>query len=126
MTSISLMLPLPINRANTRMHWATERRLRGQYFDTCDLLCAKYLRKHYKWPLWEVTLLTATFYLWSTMDEDNLTARLKWPLDWMVERSFFKDDSPEYLHLAGIPMQEIDRKYQRLEIILTEYGKAKA
>ena len=126
MKSIHLLLPLPVNRANTRMHWATERKYRTQYFDTCDLLCAKYVNNISLMPDWDKTLLTATFYLWSTMDEDNLVARLKWPIDWLTKRAFIVDDSPEYLKLGGIPMQKIDRKYQRLEIILSPYGESEA
>ena len=126
MKSIHLLLPLPVNRANTRMHWATERKYRTQYFDTCDLLCAKYVNNLSLMPDWDRTLLTATFHLWSIMDEDNLVARLKWPIDWLTERAFIVDDAPEYLKLAGIPMQKIDRKYQRLEIILSPYGESEA
>jgi len=118
--SYTLILPLPLNKANSRMHWAVERKRRLQYFDTADLLCAKVVRQRKKYPPSVQTTLAATFYLWSSMDQDNLMARLKWPVDWLIHAGFIVDDSPAYLLHLGIPKQEIDRKYQRLVLQLTE------
>ena len=52
------------------------------------------------------------------MDPDNLVARLKWPLDFLVHAGFIADDSPKVIKFAGIPAQRIDRANRRLEIEL--------
>ena len=120
MKPIFLVLPLPLNKANTSMHWAVLRKRRALYFDVADLLCAKAMRQRKKYPPSELTMLTATFYLWAKMDQDNLMARLKWPVDWLIHAGFIADDSPSHLLHMGIPTQKIDRKYQRLELVLTQ------
>lgn len=52
------------------------------------------------------------------MDEDNLTARAKWVLDWLVTRGYLTDDKPQNLRLLK-PRQRIDRKNKRIEVELT-------
>ena len=105
------------------MHWAVLRKKRALYFDVADLLCAKAMRQRKKYPPSELTMLTATFYLWAKMDQDNLMARLKWPIDWLIHAGFIVDDSPSHLLHWGIPTQIIDRKNQRLELVLSQVGK---
>jgi hypothetical protein len=53
------------------------------------------------------------------MDLDNLMARCKWPVDWLVIRSVIAGDSPKELEWE-LPRQLIDRKDQRIEIELEE------
>ena len=62
--------------------------------------------------------ISVKLYTYNKMDVDNLFARLKWPLDWLTRRGYIVDDSPDILDWQGIPKQKIDRKNQRIEIIL--------
>ena len=62
--------------------------------------------------------LAATFYLWNKMDRGNLTARLKWIEDVLVNYGLLVDDNEKWLDLQ-MPTQVIDRKNQRVEIELT-------
>jgi len=62
--------------------------------------------------------LTATLYLHQRMDADNLMARMKWPLDWLVERGWITDDNPEVIEWTEPPIQVIDRKNPRVVIEL--------
>ena len=108
----TLKLPLPHNRANARWHWRKEKNLRDNYFLVCRA-ASPYPRARL-----EKATLKVTFYLWSSMDPDNLVARLKWPLDFLVHAGFIADDSPKVIKFAGIPAQRIDRANRRLEIEL--------
>lgn len=109
-----LTLPLPENRGNARWHWRTEKRKKDAYYLSC-------LARYGKLPKFtlEHASLTIRFYLHQMMDGDNLRARLKWPLDWLVIREFIADDSDKVISWGPVT-QEIDRKNQRLEIELTE------
>lgn len=107
-----LTLPLPANRANSRWHYMTESRIKRHYYDQCLVRYAK---------LPKVTLerarVTVRLYVHQKMDDDNLMARLKWPVDWLVIRGFIVDDKPDVLEWGPVT-QEIDRKNQRIEIEL--------
>lgn len=111
---MKLVLPIPPNRGNDRLHWAAEKRAKDAYYTAC-------LARYGKPP--KVTLsratIGATLYTHQTMDEDNLMARLKFPVDFLVERGYITDDSPGVL-IWERPTQEIDRRNQRVEIELTE------
>jgi len=61
--------------------------------------------------------ISAKFFLHQVMDTDNLTARLKWPVDSLVAYRVIPDDSPQYVTMGSIE-QEVDRKHQRLELTL--------
>lgn len=104
------VLPLPPNMANARMHWAAKNRKRATYTLACT--CADSRRPDE--PI-APARVRATLYLWNKMDEDNLTARLKWVIDWLVEREILLDDHPDCMTLEDVS-QEIDRKHQRVEI----------
>ena len=110
---MKLTLPLPPNRANARWHWRTEKRKKDAYYEGC-------LARYGKLPpvtFFKATI-TARLYVHQLMDLDNLTARLKWPLDWLVWRGYIADDSPKVLVWTGEAQQLIDRKNQRIEIEL--------
>lgn len=92
----------------------TEVRLKHAYYDRC-------LMRYSKPPkvLFTKADISVTLYVWNLMDEgDNLRARLKWPLDWLVLREYIEDDSPRTL-VWGPVLQTIDRKNQRIEVELT-------
>jgi len=111
---MKITLPMPPNRANARWHWRSEKKKKDNYFLECRALYPPSKDE----PLSRVTM-TAGLYLWSEMDTDNLFARLKWPLDFLVRSGFITDDSPKVIDWTGIPSQHIDRKNQRIELELT-------
>ena len=105
-----LVLPLPENLANARLHWRTKNRRRANYMLACT--CADARR-----PVEPIApaVVHATLYMHNRMDEDNLTARLKWVIDWLVERQILLDDHPSAMTLGTVE-QAIDRKRQRVEV----------
>ena len=108
-----IVLPLPLNRANTSLHWRAEKRKRDAYMLRCTVMAPERPPK----PSSGVRL-TATLYLHQRMDADNLMARMKWPLDWLVERGWITDDNPEVIEWTEPPIQVIDRKNPRVVIEL--------
>ena len=116
---MKLTLPLPPNRANAREHWRVTHRKKKEYYEKADL--ALYAQAGSRpgiiVPTCRQTLL-ATFYLWNKMDRGNLTARLKWIEDVLVNYGLLVDDNEKWLDLQ-MPTQVIDRKNQRVEIELT-------
>lgn len=116
---IEFWLPLPPNVANARGHWAKLRRERNVWTTAATIeMC----RQNVTWPRhpWDRTRLQCHFYLWNTMDEDNLAARQKPILDLLKGRhhnGFFPDDKPRHLELLP-PTQTIDRKHQRVVVVL--------
>ena len=111
-----LTLPLPPNRANSRWHWRTEKKKKDLYFARC--LIRNMARPDE--PL-SKAIIRATLYTHQTMDMDNLMARMKWPVDWLVMRGYITDDMPSVLEWR-LPQQAVDRKDQRIEIELTDLG----
>mgnify|MGYP003643261013 CR=1 FL=1 len=112
-----IKLPLPPNRANARWHWATELRLKKEYFEKAGLWL---LPQRQKPEDWRAVNISAVLYVWAISDYDNLYARLKWPLDFLVNNSFIYDDSPAVLKWVTPLEQEIDRKNQRIEFRITQ------
>ena len=111
---VSVTLPLPPNRANARGHWSKHHAERMDYMTRAMVMHPKRLRE----PMPHARI-SATLYVWNKLDKDNLMARMKWPVDWLVSRGFIPDDSEKYLDWA-MPKQVIDRKNQRVEITLDE------
>lgn len=44
------------------------------------------------------------------MDVDNVFARIKWALDYLVTDKILRGDSPREIEWDGIPTQEVTRK----------------
>ncbi len=119
---MKLTLPLPPNRANqtqaqARWEWARKkeyiegtRRLVGARLLALSALRGQAL------PLGP-TEVRATFYLRNLMDDDNLKARLKFPLDALVQAGILVDDKRPHCVVLE-PKQVIDRKNMRVEIEL--------
>ena len=111
---MKLTLPLPLNLGNARLHWAEKNRKMNAYFDLC-LVTVKTKRPTVPLPRADIS---ATLYVWNLMDEgDNMRFRLKWPLDFLVQRGFIENDSTKVL-VWGTVTQEIDRRRPRIEIEL--------
>ncbi len=112
---MKIVLPLPPNIANSRMHWRVKNRERRAYMDLCSVFAdfdePDLVRK--------VTAITATIYHTHTMDQDNAMARLKWPVDWMVRNGFLVDDDPDHLVWTGVPTQvKCKKDERRVEFVL--------
>ena len=67
-----ITLPLPPNMANARMHWRTKNGKRQDY----ELRCDTYPNPEPE-PFFGRAVIKAHLVTWSTMDTDNLMARLK-------------------------------------------------
>lgn len=109
-------MPAPPNLANSRMHWRVKHNKKVAYWRTLTTLHlgaggiqASPFPKTPRNALTKVRI-TAHFVLGNTMDQDNLMARCKWPIDWLKEAGYLVDDSPKHLTWTGIPTQEVSRK----------------
>jgi len=115
---VELTLPMPLNLANARGHWRVRERQRNDWIARA-LVMEKGLRGRHK-PMRKVRV-TAVFYIGGGpfTDPDNITARLKWPLDLLKARGLIEDDNARVLTLAGIPEQR-QGKPRRLVLTLEE------
>jgi hypothetical protein len=95
---------MPVNLANARMHWAVKLRKHNEWKQRA-IVSERGLRGRHR-PMAKVKV-SAVFYVGggAYCDPDNITARLKWPLDLLKERGLIVDDNPRCLTLAGIPEQ---------------------
>ena len=120
---MKLTLPLPPNRANAREHWRVTHRNKVEYYEKARNAILLELVNNVEWTgdCTERMRLDATCHLWKKMDRGNLVARLKWIEDILVKTGLLVDDNEEWLDLQ-MPKQVIDRKEQRVEIILTPCG----
>jgi hypothetical protein len=110
-----ITLPLPPNMANARTHWAKKHRQQKAYRIRCTVAHPSRPRA----PI-SPAIVDAKVYVWNLMDDDGLTARLKWPLDWLVQRDILVDDSPAHMRLGEVT-QAIDRKNQRVELTVRAF-----
>jgi len=121
---MKIILPLPPNLANSKFkHWAAKKQAKDAYVRTVvavsqnakmHTLTPWFVVPRYQYPV----TVKYHFGLWNKSDEDNLIARGKWALDAIVTNGILIDDSPDYVQIAR-PTQEIDRKWQRLEVEIT-------
>ena len=114
---MKLVLDLPPDLANARMHWRTKHARQRIYCEACDNRQLIGLLPPPGEPLVRAKV-TAHFQMHNEMDWDNLFARLKWALDWLVTRGYLVDDSPKVIPECPTVTQEIDRKNKRLAITL--------
>ena len=129
MSSLVIALPMPVNLGNARMHWAVKLKNKKAYFATLDTLASVYLKAGPpeflpyrvvpppRIPMHKATV-RAHAVLGGSMDDDNLMARMKYPMDWLVRRGYIVDDKREHLRWEGIPTQEVSRK-QASHMVLT-------
>lgn len=121
--SLVVVVPMPPNLANARMHWRTRQQAKKDYFRALDTIAAVHHRLG-PWPdnlsaivippvptpkLGRVTC-DVHMHLGAAMDDDNASARLKFPLDWLVRRGYLTDDSRKWLRMNGYPTQTVSRK----------------
>lgn len=108
--SITIVLPLPPNLNNLRLHWRTRLKAKKDYMYMCELGACQFLAP-VSWPVApEKVQISAHFVLGGRSDIDNLFGRLKFPLDFLVRSHILKDDGPKHLEWVGIPTQEVTHK----------------
>lgn len=114
---MKLVLPVPPNRANARLHWVATHKERKKYeLDVYHYLITQKIKK-FKTPYfveWQ-----ADFFLTKLYDADNLVSLLKWPIDALVKCGIMEDDSPKHAWPSGFPTQTKCKKTEvRLELTL--------
>lgn len=125
--SLTLTLPMPSNRANRKGsgHWRTVKRDHDAYLNAAVVRILQQSKSDQRALLAsEPVVVTAIFYVWSVMDDDNCVARMKVPLDALKHAGVLKDDKRPWCRLSGIPEQVIDRKQQRIVLTLTPVREA--
>ena len=118
------VLPLPLNLANSRLHYMIKHRAKKRYWEALDMLqLTRQIPAPPSEPIQSVTI-GHTWHVGNRMDPDNAYARLKFPLDWLRTRGYIIEDREENVTLSP-PKQHIDRKSPRLELTITETKGAK-
>lgn len=106
--ALELVLPMPPNLANSRMHWRVKHKAKLEYW----ALCAMWLRgpdsQKPRTPLPHATI-SSVMYLGAPMDMDNAMARHKWALDYLTEDGWIVDDRRKCLTWTRFPEQIIKR-----------------
>lgn len=112
--TVSVTFPMPLNLANARLHWAAKLRKHNEWKQRA-IVTERALRGRHR-PMQRVRVTAILYVGGDRMDDDNATARLKWPLDLLKERGLIVDDKRPHLMLTGIPEQ---RQGTPRRIILT-------
>ena len=118
---MKLTLPLPLNLANARLHWAQQHRARRKYYEVCDSHAVVGIIPGPPAETPERAQVALKFFLHNKQDPDNLAHRAKWVLDYLVTRGYLKDDREANMEWVP-PEQEIDRKNKRVEIEIIPLG----
>ncbi len=107
--TITLVLPMPPNLANARMHWRTKHRAKVDYWATLDMWQAhKLIPPPPSQPFAKASLRSAML-LGAAMDDDNAMHRHKFALDWLKTRGYIVDDKKKCLTWEGFPSQTVKR-----------------
>lgn len=124
---MKLVIPMPPNRANARGHWRTHHKARVQYWEALDNIRSWGASATYPGkfsiprapdePI-ERANLDVTMFVHQRNDAGNAVNRCKWVEDWLVSRGYIVDDAPEYLCWVGMPVQIVDRRSPRIELLL--------
>lgn len=117
---MKLTLPLPVNLANSRLHWRPKLKAKKEYWEALDMrVLLGMIPKPPPEPMQRVTIGHTWYLHGKLMDQGNAYHRLKWIEDWLVGNGYLTDDDPENVTLLR-PVQLVDRKNKRVEITITE------
>ena len=116
---MKLVLPLPVNIANSRLHWAAKHKKKKAYWEHLDILVILNRLPPAPDTPYQSADLVFDWFVWNKLDPDNLGARKKWILDWLVTRGYLADDRESNVTLTDLP-QTIDRKCPRVLIEVLE------
>lgn len=113
-----IVLPLPPNLTNGYLkscHWSYRNELKDAYKGHCDVLLdfCKLLPSPPKSPP-QKAICGMSWYLEREMDDTNLSARKKWPEDWLVARGYLFDDSPSHLQYVKETPLKVSRSLVRV------------
>ena len=114
-----LVLPLPANIGNARLHWRAKLRQKKHFYAQADERQLYGLVPSPPRRAFERASVQVHFLVHNRMDRDNLAARCKWILDWLVTRGYIADDGPDVVEWVR-PTQEIERKNKRAVVTLEE------
>lgn len=95
-------LQRPVSR-----YWVEEQ----DYFNACLSVWAAIplaARRGLPWARWRI--VSAHFRLHQRRDWVELSAGLKWPVDWLKHAGIVADDSPDHLAPTPTPTQEVDQR----------------
>lgn len=116
--SITLVLPLPPNAANSRRSWQVSLSEKKAYWAKLNLLSGWTAEKLTRLEPFDPAYISLHYYIWNPMDDDNAMHRAKPLLDWL-KGPYIVDDSRKHLVWASLPAQTIDRKNPRVEVTLS-------
>lgn len=116
---MEFVFPLPVNLANSRLHWRTKHAAKKTWMSRVDLLVSAKLIPSPPSEPWHKAILTVHIATGNTMDADNMVSRCKWAIDWLVTRGYLLNDDPKCLRWSGMPTQEIVRKPNTFYLLLT-------
>jgi len=112
-----MVVPLPLNLANSRLHWAAKMRAKRAYWGA--LTARKQARiippppRH--WP--PFARVEMTLYVAQRMDKGNAYNRVKWLEDWLAGHGYIAGDREDQIEL--VVSQKVDRKNQRVQLTIT-------
>lgn len=115
---MKITLPLPPNLANSRMHWRVKQKAKKAYWESCSIYSA--ISCHIREAVadaWPKAKVRATIYCGGRMDHDNAIARLKWPIDWLVEARVLVGDKPSQLEWHW-PIEQVVKRNQEYRVVL--------
>ena len=126
---MKIILPLPPNMANSRMHWRVKNKARQEYMALCDVWSTRVedgrvffsgpSPPHHACGYVVQVAISAVIHHTHTMDQDNSMARLKWPVDWLVRNGYMVNDDPDHLVWTGLPTQvKCKKDNRRVEFLL--------
>ena len=113
------VFPLPVNLANSRMHWRAKYAAKKSWMDRTDMLVLTKLIPSPPTEPWQKAVVTVHLAMGNTMDFDNMVARCKWAIDWLVTRGYLLNDNPKCLRWSAMPTQEIVRKPNTTYMLVT-------
>lgn len=115
---IVVVVPMPDNIANSRMHWRARDRVKKEYAACLDdMQNCGLIPSPPKAPLQKATV-RSVMQLGNAMDDDNAVARHKPVLDWLKTRGYIVDDRRANLRWESFPEQRVKRN-GRYSITLT-------
>jgi Holliday junction resolvase RusA-like endonuclease len=115
--ALTLVLPLPLNLANSRMHHMVKHRKKVAYWEALDL--RKSARMIPRPPLIPPSFakVDIVLYVWAKCDKGNAYNRVKWVEDWLTSRGYISGDREDQIEL--VVTQKVDRKNQRMQVTIT-------
>jgi hypothetical protein len=111
---MQLTLTMPANVANARGSWHVGHRAKKRFYRESDERQLVGLVPRPPADPLTSAHVRVRFHVHNLLDPDNLYARMKHVLDWLVTRGYLADDDVDTVSLEV--SQEIERKDKRVEI----------